>query len=109
MTDGLGEGPSRQALRQRAETASRQAIRGGDQRPATALTAIAALRYHTDKLESYAVAHARALGWSWQDISDGLGLSKQTLHKRYAKLIADPRRHRARRSKAEARRRRRRD
>ncbi len=107
MADGLGPGPSADQLRQRAATVQRQAFFAGSAQPARALRAIAALRFHTDKLEWYAVAHARSLGWSWEDIGQGLGLSKQTVHKRYARLIAPARAHRARPSRAEARKRRR--
>lgn len=52
--------------------------------PNTGLRAVAALRRLLDQLEALQVGNARALGWSWQEIADGLGVTKQTVHKKYA-------------------------
>jgi len=48
---------------------------------------VVALRLAADKLERKAVAHAIAQGWSWAQIAEALGVSKQAAHKRLAPLI----------------------
>jgi DNA-directed RNA polymerase specialized sigma24 family protein len=55
--------------------------------PAEALAAVVALRLAADKLERQAVAQAIAQGWSWAQVADALGVSKQAAHKRLAALI----------------------
>jgi len=55
--------------------------------PAEALAAVVALRLAADKLERKAVAHAIAQGWSWAQVAEALGVSKQAAHKRLAPLI----------------------
>lgn len=52
--------------------------------PAEALAAVVALRLMADKLEHKAVAAALAQGWSWSQIAEALGVSKQAAHKRLA-------------------------
>jgi DNA invertase Pin-like site-specific DNA recombinase len=51
--------------------------------PATGLRAVAALRRMTDELERQQVKRARAAGWSWQQIGDALGISRQAVHKKH--------------------------
>ena len=48
------------------------------------LRAVVALRKLLDHLEVLQVGNARRLGWSWQEIADALGVSKQAVHKKYA-------------------------
>ena len=67
-------------------------MRTGTLTPAVGLPALAAVRYYADKLEYFAVINARWLGWSWQEIGDCLGISKQVLHRRYAKAAPRVRR-----------------
>lgn len=50
--------------------------------PAEALAAVVALRLMADQLERAAVARAIAQGWSWADVAEALGVSKQAAHKR---------------------------
>lgn len=57
--------------------------------PARGLRAIAALRELTDALELQQVEAALTQGMSWQTIADCLGVSRQAVHKKYAKKI-DP-------------------
>jgi CRP-like cAMP-binding protein len=55
--------------------------------PDVGLRAVAALRTLTERLEILQVGNARKLGWSWQDIADRLGVTKQTVHRKYGRLI----------------------
>jgi CRP-like cAMP-binding protein len=55
--------------------------------PDTGLRAVAALRVLTDRLELLQVENARRVGWSWQDIASRLGVTKQTVHRKYGRLI----------------------
>jgi len=55
--------------------------------PDTGLRAVAALRVLTERLEVLQVQNARALGWSWQDIAQRLGVTKQTVHRKYGRRI----------------------
>jgi hypothetical protein len=51
--------------------------------PAVGLAAVASLRRLLESLETLQVANAREQGWSWQQIADVLGVSKQAVHKRH--------------------------
>lgn len=55
---------------------------------AEALAAVVALRLMADKLERNAVQAALAHGWSWSQIAEALGVSKQAAHKRLAHLYS---------------------
>ena len=57
------------------------------QDPDVGLRAVAALRTLTARLELLQVGNARKLGWSWQQIADRLGVSKQTVHRKYGRRI----------------------
>ncbi|MBD2760571.1 hypothetical protein IEE94_13765 [Yimella sp. cx-573] len=57
--------------------------------PRAGLRAIASLRSLTERLELAQVEAALRAGMSWQDIADALGVSRQAVHKKYAKKI-DP-------------------
>jgi DNA-directed RNA polymerase specialized sigma24 family protein len=48
------------------------------------LRAVLALRRLLETLEALQVDNARRQGWSWQDIADALGVSKQAVHKKHA-------------------------
>ena len=52
--------------------------------PRVGLAAVAALRRLLERLESLHVRNARKHGWSWQEIADELGVSKQAVHKKHA-------------------------
>jgi len=54
------------------------------QDPEVGLAAVAALRGLVEVLEALQVEHARAKGWSWQQIAARLGVTKQAVHKKYA-------------------------
>jgi hypothetical protein len=55
--------------------------------PEVGLRAVAALRVLTERLEMLQVQHARTLGWSWQDIASRLGVTKQTVHRKYGRRV----------------------
>jgi hypothetical protein len=52
--------------------------------PRTGLVAASALRRLAETLEAAQVANARRQGWSWQEIADVLGVSKQAVHQKHA-------------------------
>ncbi|MFE3412393.1 helix-turn-helix domain-containing protein [Streptomyces mirabilis] len=54
--------------------------------PDVGLRAVAALRELSERLELLQVDNARKLGWSWQDIAQRLGVTKQTVHRKYGPL-----------------------
>ena len=58
--------------------------------PAAGLRAARALRELADRLEALQVQNARERGWSWQEISLFLGVSKQAVHKKYSGRAAHP-------------------
>lgn len=51
--------------------------------PRTGLRAVRALRRLVEQLEASQVALAREQGWSWQDVADALGVSRQAVHKKH--------------------------
>jgi hypothetical protein len=53
--------------------------------PAVGLRAVAALSRLLEQLEALHVRNARSKGWSWQDIADSLGVTKQTVHRKHAR------------------------
>ncbi len=58
-----------------------EAASGAD--PRTGLRAVRALRRLAEVLEERQVRHARELGWSWQEIAEALGVSRQAVHKKH--------------------------
>jgi IS30 family transposase len=56
------------------------------QDPEVGLRAVAALRTLAERLELLQVQNARDQGWSWQDIARRLGVTKQTVHRKYGRL-----------------------
>ena len=53
--------------------------------PDVGLRAVAALRALTERLEILQVDNARRAGWSWQQIAERLGVTKQTVHRKHGK------------------------
>jgi DNA-directed RNA polymerase specialized sigma24 family protein len=60
--------------------------------PEVGLRGVASLRALLEAVEELQVARARELGWSWQQIADLLGVSKQAVHQKYGKGGRRPRR-----------------
>ena len=54
-----------------------------DADPRVGLRAVAALRRLVERLEALQVRNARAAGWSWEEIGQALGVSRQAVHKKY--------------------------
>ncbi|WP_216382488.1 hypothetical protein [Arcanobacterium phocae] len=57
--------------------------------PKSGLRAVATLRSLTERLELAQVEAGLKAGMSWQDIAACLGISRQAVHRKYAKKI-DP-------------------
>ncbi|HZR95699.1 MAG TPA: helix-turn-helix domain-containing protein [Gaiellaceae bacterium] len=58
--------------------------------PHDGLRAVAALRRLLERLERIHVTKARKQGYSWQEIADELGVTKQAVHKKYAQRRRGP-------------------
>jgi len=55
--------------------------------PADALAAVGALRRLADRVEDAAVERAIADGWSWADVAEALGVTRQAVHKKHARRL----------------------
>jgi hypothetical protein len=51
------------------------------------LAAVAALRRLADQLEDAAVEEAMRAGWSWLEVAEALGVTRQAVHKKHAKRL----------------------
>jgi DNA-directed RNA polymerase specialized sigma24 family protein len=60
---------------------------GGPEDPREGLEAVVALRRTLEALEAAQVENAFIAGWSWAQIAEVLGVSKQAVHKKHAKRI----------------------
>jgi AraC-like DNA-binding protein len=56
--------------------------------PDRALAAVVALRRLADQLEQAAVERAIDQGWTWSQVAQALGVTKQAVHKKFAHRIA---------------------
>ena len=65
--------------------ATKLAAGAANKDPSVGLRAVAALRHLLERLEALQVGNARSQGWSWQEIAEHLGVSKQAVHKKYAR------------------------
>ncbi|HST39397.1 MAG TPA: helix-turn-helix domain-containing protein [Conexibacter sp.] len=57
--------------------------------PADGLAAVVALRRLADRLEDTGVERALADGWTWEQIAEALGVTRQAVHKKHAKRLAE--------------------
>ncbi|MBK5222425.1 MAG: helix-turn-helix domain-containing protein [Acidimicrobiia bacterium] len=57
----------------------------GSTDPEVGLRAVVVLRRLADQLEGDHVRAARAAGWSWEQIGDALGVSRQAVHKKHGR------------------------
>jgi hypothetical protein len=53
--------------------------------PALGLRAAVALRRLAERVEADQVSVARRRGWSWQQIGDALGVTRQSVHAKHGK------------------------
>ena len=57
--------------------------------PREGLEAVVALRRLLEMLEASQVESAFVAGWSWAEIAEVLGVSRQAVHKKHARRIRD--------------------
>jgi hypothetical protein len=55
--------------------------------PTVGLRAALALRRLAERVETNQVAVARRQGWSWQQIGDALGVTRQSVHTKHGKEL----------------------
>lgn len=55
--------------------------------PADGLAASSALREIADRLEDAAVERAMRDGWSWSQVAEALGVTRQAVHKKHLKRL----------------------
>lgn len=55
--------------------------------PSLGLRAALALHRLAERVEADNVARARQQGWSWQQIGDALGVTRQSVHAKYGKRL----------------------
>jgi hypothetical protein len=53
--------------------------------PAVGLRAVGALHRLAEQIEARSVRLARDRGWSWEQIGDALGVSRQSIHAKYGR------------------------
>ncbi len=67
------------------QSAAATASAATDPDPRVGLRAVRALRRLVEHLEATQVRRARAAGWSWQEIAEALGVSRQAVHKKHGR------------------------
>ncbi|TDW16001.1 hypothetical protein OHA18_08345 [Kribbella sp. NBC_00709] len=55
--------------------------------PAAGLAAVVALRRLADRLEDSQVERAMRSGWSWSEVAEVLGVTRQAVHKKHARRL----------------------
>jgi predicted ArsR family transcriptional regulator len=56
--------------------------------PADGLAAVMALREMADVLEDVSVEQAIRAGWSWAQVAEALGVTRQAVHKKHLHRLA---------------------
>jgi DNA invertase Pin-like site-specific DNA recombinase len=56
--------------------------------PGEGLAAVVALRRLADRLDGAEVERAIRAGWTWSRIAEALGVTRQAVHKKYAKRVS---------------------
>jgi hypothetical protein len=57
------------------------------QDPADGLAAVVALRRLAEQLEAAEVERALRAGWSWPEVAEALGVTRQAVHKKHVKRL----------------------
>ena len=57
--------------------------------PADDLAAAVALRKLADRLEDAAVESAMRQGWSWPQVAEALGVTRQAVHRKHIQRLSD--------------------
>ncbi len=57
--------------------------------PGDGLAAVVALRRLAERLEALHVERALRGGWTWGEVAEALGVSKQAVHKKHAKGLRE--------------------
>ena len=57
--------------------------------PADGLAAVVALRELADRMEDAEVERAMRDGWSWSEVAEALGVTRQAVHKKHLRRLAD--------------------
>jgi len=57
------------------------------QDPADGLAAVVALRRLAEQLEAAEVERALRSGWSWPEVAEALGVTRQAVHKKHVKRL----------------------
>ncbi|TFV47847.1 helix-turn-helix domain-containing protein [Blastococcus sp. TF02A_35] len=60
------------------------ATAAGSKDPSVGLRAVRSLRVLVERLEVLQVQNARDQGWTWEQIAQLLGVTRQAVHKKYA-------------------------
>jgi transcriptional regulator with GAF, ATPase, and Fis domain len=55
--------------------------------PADGLAAVVALRRLADRLEDTEVERALKDGWTWAQVAEALGVTRQAVHKKHARRL----------------------
>ncbi|MEV5572398.1 RNA polymerase subunit sigma-70 [Spirillospora sp. NPDC052269] len=53
------------------------------------LAAVVAMRKLADRMEDAAVEKAMRSGWSWSDVAQALGVTRQAVHKKHVRRLID--------------------
>ncbi len=56
--------------------------------PADGLAAVVALRRLAERLEAAQVERALRDGWSWTEVGEALGVSRQAVHKKHSRRLS---------------------
>jgi len=59
--------------------------------PVDALAAVGAMRRLADRVEAAAVSQAISDGWTWAQIAEALGVTRQAVHKKHARRVESAR------------------
>jgi transcriptional regulator with GAF, ATPase, and Fis domain len=57
--------------------------------PADGLAAVVALRRLADRMEDAEVERALKEGWTWAQVAEALGVTRQAVHKKHARRLRD--------------------